>query len=359
LVNDTFINLIIDEDFEKTPEDKKIDIIGKIDAYIELFLNRLHSLSQFGIPQAGFGFIFDRKAAIYADFYKKVLEYKKRWEGKAIKYDNLIADFTSVSSDVEKLEILQKAERTISTIYTIPVPDLIVYKDKLDEKKTKFNDKLREINDWLNGSFIKIEELVKSLNTLKIGLEGFDLLTIEIDEEDRQIVVLAEDLKIQATKLNEALKNTATAVQELLEQHDTEANPPKKVSLLTDVAKLLFGEDFKIIPSFQLNQDQASELANSLAAKEQLLDYQKNEEQSDFPVDDWLYGIARVREKLGHWENTVVLSEGFKSVTRDLTPLQLPYKENDSWLGLAYPENYEIESDKFVNQRAKLTRVLG
>jgi hypothetical protein len=346
LVNDTFINLIIDEDFEKTLEKKKIDIIGKIDAYIELFLNRLHKLSHFGIPQAGFGFVFDRKATIYADFYNKVLAYKNRWEDKATKYDNFIAEITPATPDEEKLELLQKAERSISTIYTIPAQDL--NEAVLATKKDDFVTKLSEINNWLNGNFIKIEDLVNSLNTLKTGLEDFDLLTIETDEDERQIVVLAEDLKIQAKKLNEALKNTAIAVQGLLGQHDTEASPSKKVSLLTDVAKLLFGEDFKIIPSFQLNQDQASELANSLAAKEQLLDYQKNEEQSDFPVDDWLYGIARVREKLGHWENTVVLSEGFKSVTRDLTPLQLPYKENDSWLGLAYPENYEIESDKLL-----------
>ncbi len=352
LVNDTFINLIIDEDFEKTVEDKKTEIINKIDDYVALFLTRLHGLSQFGIPQAGFGFIFDRKATIYADIYKKVLEYKKRWEGKHEKYTGLMVDFENASSDEEKIEILQKAERTISTLYTIPVPDLIVYKDKLNEQKTKFNNKLNEINNWLNGSFIKIEDLVNTLNTLRTGLEDFDLLTIETDEEERQIVVLAEDLKIQAIKLNDVLISTVIAAQKLIAQHEVEASQSIKISLLTDVVKLLFGEDFKIIPSFLLNPDQANELSNSLAGEDQLLEHQKNVEQSDFPVDDWLYGIARVREKLGHWENTVILSEGLKDNTkaniRDLTPLQLPYQENDSWLALAYPENYEIESDKLL-----------
>ena len=228
------------------------------------------------------------------------------------------------------------------------------------EKKALFDRKLDEIIVWLNGSFIKFADLIQELDKLQTGIDSttgsglkdFDLLTIETEEEVRQIVVLAEDLKLQAIKLNDLLINSAIKVQKLVDQHDVEASQSKKVSLLTEVVKLLFGEDFKIIPSFQLNPYQASELENSLAGEEQLLGYQKNVEQSDFPVDDWLYGIARVREKLGHWENTVVLSEGLKDNTeaniRDLTPLQLPYQENDSWLALAYPESYEIESDKLL-----------
>ncbi len=32
----------------------------------------------------------------------------------------------------------------------------------------------------------------------------------------------------------------------------------------------------------------------------------------------------------------------------DLTPVQLPYIEEDSWLGLSYPPDLEIESDKLL-----------
>ena len=31
----------------------------------------------------------------------------------------------------------------------------------------------------------------------------------------------------------------------------------------------------------------------------------------DFPVDDWLHGVARVRDKMRHWENAIMLAEAF------------------------------------------------
>lgn len=360
LVNDTFIALIIEDDFEKTLTDNKSRIISEIDNYITLFLNRLHSLSQFGTAQTGFGFIYDRKASIYAAIYEKVLGYKKRWEEKQTKYDGFVVDAGAASTDEEKLDLLRKAERSISTSNTTilsPDPDTIIdFETMLIVKRASFDSKLLEINDWLNGSHLQLATLVGELNKLKSGvgsvtgqaLSEFDLLGIETEADERQIIVLAEDLKTQAVKLNTTLIATAANVQGLFDQHALEAASDKQIDLLSEVGKQLFGEDFKIIPSFQLTTGQASELTKCLNATGQLLDYQKNQEASDFPVDDWLYGVGRVRDKLGHWENAVVLSEGFTGKDKDLTPVQLPYKEHDSWLALSYPDSYEIESDKLL-----------
>jgi len=356
IVNSAFISLIDDEDFELTLGNKQ-QIIDGIDAYSNQFLIRLHNLSQFGIPQTGFGFIYDRKAGIYAAIYQKVLDYKKRWEDKQTTYNDLITDFGNATTDEEKIEILQKAERTISTSYTIPLPDTVAdYETIVTDKKDLFDSKLAEINTWLDGSFVNFVDMVNELNKLKtgtgsvtgIGLSEFDLLTIETEEDERQIIVFAEDLKIQATKLNVALIEKATAIQELLDEHGAEINPVKKVSLLIEVGKKLFGEEFKIIPEFQLSPEHGSELKRTFDDKNQLLNYQTAENKTDFPVDDWLYGIARVREKMGHWENAVILSEGFKDIQLELTPMQLPYLNNDTWLGLSFPETYQIESDKLL-----------
>jgi hypothetical protein len=53
-----------------------------------------------------------------------------------------------------------------------------------------------------------------------------------------------------------------------------------------------------------------------------------------FPVDDWLHGVARVREKLAAWEQSAVFAEAFANAPAALVPVQLPHLPNDRWAAL-------------------------
>lgn len=342
------------EDFEITMVNKD-KIIDHLDTLFNHFINHLQRLNQFGLPQTGFGFIYDRKSAIYAAIYKKVLDYKKRWEEKKAIFDDLMLNQFPVAPPEEQISILQKAERTISTEYSFPVPTVNEYLDILNGtaskvgKKALFDDKFNELETFLNSSFLGLKDLMNEVSNLKTDLETFDLLTIETDGDERQIVVLAEDLKIQAEKLHADISAKSSAIQDLLDTHDTSAEAQDKVQALTKAVKLLFGEDFQIIPEFSLSVAHANELQNCLNNQSQLLSFQKNDQANDFPVDEWLYGIARVREKMAAWENLVMLAEAFKNrQPLNLTPLQLPFNADDSWLGLEYPDDFVIDNDKLL-----------
>lgn len=352
-LENNFLNVIsplIDkEDFEITMGNKG-QIIAQIDTLSEHFIDNLHHLNQFGMPQTGFGFIYDRKSTIYAAVYKKVLDYKKRWEEKKAEFNNLMMNqLPAATTDEERISILQKAERTISTEYSIPVPSIADYQVTLTAKKDSFDAKFMELESFLGDNFLNFLDLINAVNALKTNLATFDLLTIETEDEEKQIVVLAEDLKNQAEKLNEMILEKSVAVQDLLNKHNASTTAKEKVQALTQSAKILFGEDFQMVPEVSLNAEQGSELQNCLDNQNQLLGFQINEQSNDFPIDEWLYGVARVREKLAHWENLVMLAEGFKNRPQlNLTPIQLPFSLNDSWLGLTYPEDLEIEGDKLL-----------
>jgi hypothetical protein len=331
-------------------------LIDQIDTLTELFINCLHQLSLFGIQQAGFGFVYDRKRAIYSAVYKKVVEYKKRWLEKQVNFETLINDqLPLATTDEEKYLILQKAERIISTQYTIPLPSpddylkILVGTDVADGKMDDFKAKLKEMEDFLDSKFLTFKALIDAVTSLKSNLDDFDLIKLETEDEDRKIVVFAEDLKNQAEKLHDIVFEKSEKAQDLLNKHGASAVPKEKVKLLTEAARAIFGEDFQIIPGFTLSEEQGNELQKSFDHQDQLLDYQNNVQKNDFPVDEWLYGVARVREKMGAWENLVMIAEGLKDRSPlDLIPLQLPYLENDHWLGLAFPEDFEIESEKLL-----------
>ncbi|UJP08545.1 MAG: hypothetical protein LZF84_05445, partial [Nitrosomonas sp.] len=113
-------------------------------------------------------------------------------------------------------------------------------------------------------------------------------------------------------------------------------------------------DDFVILPEFNLNAAHGSEWQQSYDDRAQLLNYQKNDLCVDFPEDNWLYGVARVQEKLQRWESITQFGEALNNVSLSLTPLQFPYRTADHWLALQYPDTQSGTSEPFVIDSDKL-----
>ena len=90
----------------------------------------------------------------------------------------------------------------------------------------------------------------------------------------------------------------------------------------------MLGDEFRLVPEIELGPEQGEELAHALAASEsgELTRFLTDEAEVDLPVDEWLYGVARVREQLGAWEAVVMLAGGFGRPEPELVPLQLPVR---------------------------------
>lgn len=348
-----FVNVlsafIDDEDSEFTLAHTN-QIIDQIDALGAIFIQELSKISLFGNKQSGFGHFIDRRAGIFSEVYKKVGIYINTWKDKLLKFNNIINIQVPASPDEEsKINLLQEAERLISTEYTIGFADANDLRTDVLAKKPAFETKLGLLESFINGNFSTIKTLLTSAEALNTGLDDFDTEILNFDEDRKQVVILAEDIHKQASKLIDTLTTLKASVTELLNTANTSAVANDKLSALTDAGKLIFGEDFKLLPEFYIASEQASEIQNCLADQTQLLNYQITQKQTSFPVDDWLYGVARVREKLAAWESTVIFAEGFKqNLSLNLTPIQLPYLPSDSWLAAEYPGDYVINSDKLL-----------
>ena len=71
-------------------------------------------------------------------------------------------------------------------------------------------------------------------------------------------------------------------------------------------------------------------------------------QQIDFPVDEWFYGAARVRQPLRYWESALMLASAFGLTPPPLTPIQLPFEAGAPWLALQFPDTYTIDSDRLL-----------
>jgi hypothetical protein len=139
------------------------------------------------------------------------------------------------------------------------------------------------------------------------------------------------------------------------DQHDTAADAVTKVRLLEDASKILLGPVFRIFPEFSLGTRQGSELENSFAASRsgELFQYLTNPPDpntlaEDFPVDTWLYGVARVREKMHAWEQTLMFTGSLGQPEPQLEAIQLPFIPGDRWLGLEFPSQQKLDQDRLL-----------
>lgn len=333
-------------------------LIHELDNYVDLFVEQLREANLYGIPGTGFGFVYQRLSAIYEAVYRKVKAYATRWEDKLAHYEDLVnVQFVAATTEKEKFQILHEAEKSISTAYISPLPPTAdEYKTLLaNGKELAFKDKLQALNSLVAPPYLpKVSNLCEGVRDfLKTGpaLHDFDLELLDINDEITQIKVLAEDLVTQAEKLKKVVEERVNKVEALLvgyNSHDLD-NHQQGVKILTQAVEILFGEEFKLFPAFTLTPDQSAEIQQSLDNTQQLLAYQKEEQQTDFPVDDWLYGVARVRGKMGDWENITMLAESMKDdLEVSLTPMQFPHHPEDQWLGLGYSEGFKVDEDKLL-----------
>ncbi len=129
----------------------------------------------------------------------------------------------------------------------------------------------------------------------------------------------------------------------LAKVNDVSSGIDQKITLLTEMGKNMLGDDFVFLPKFYFNNP--DDVGKSYSATEQLLKYSKETLQVPLPVDEWLHGVALVRPKMHTFEMVNVLNDTFNENALAMNPLQLPYRDNDTWLAMEFDENMSIDHD--------------
>jgi hypothetical protein len=114
--------------------------------------------------------------------------------------------------------------------------------------------------------------------------------------------------------------------------------------------KALLGQDFTMYPEFQLGAAQSAEWNNAYAISRsgKLTEYLTKQVGVDFPVDEWLTGVARIRPALHAWEAVANVAAGFGVAEAVLTPVQFPFEVDGPWLALQFPSTYALTSDRML-----------
>jgi hypothetical protein len=251
--------------------------------------------------------------------------------------------------------MLQAAEILISTQLTTPIPATAAYRLALDLKKGAFSNKRDALKGLVDSARPTLNQLLADIQAQISGgappaLSDFDPEPLDLSEDVKEIARFRTSLSDAVTRLKGDVTRRITQIDTRLAQHNT-AGATERVKLLQDAARIMFGDDFQMVPQITLSPAAINELSNAWqhSTSGKLTDYLTKTVGRDWPVDDWLHGVARVRPKLHEWENIVLLGEAFQVAgSGDLVPLQLPYGSDEPWLALEIPDHYPIDSDRLL-----------
>lgn len=166
-----------------------------------------------------------------------------------------------------------------------------------------------------------------------------DQTPFEIGGLRDSVLTLAVELRDRAAALSADIEHRVAEATTALTQA-TAAVGDKAQKAAETAAKALLGEAFILLPEFIVPAAALAEWNNVWANRADLLTHlTTGPDATPYPVDDWQHGVARVRERMRSVEMTTLLGEALGATDPPtLEALQFPYRADDAWLGLRFPD---------------------
>lgn len=340
-------------------ENRRDEILADVDDYVDDLVALLARAAQFVIVQAGWGFAYDFRQRTFAAVLRQFEDRVAEWDARLVEFDALLAEEAALpltATDEKRFALLTKAEQAVAaaTAAALPATPAAYRADLVNVKRVDFDNKRGDLADVANTTQTAVSALLTDVSAL-LPLTQFDSKEFTLTAREDEMVRFAEDAVAVVKVIIAECDRRLTAAQDLFQEHADAATATERVRALEGVAKALLGEDFRIIPEFQLSATRGAELANALAASRsgELFEFLTTppdpaETPLDFPIDTWLYGVARVREKLHCAEKSVVLAGALGRPEPELDALQLPFAPGDRWRALQFPADQPLERDELL-----------
>ncbi|MGW1992768.1 hypothetical protein [Embleya sp. NPDC001921] len=341
---------------------RRADILTRIDALLTTHSQLATTAGGFGLLRSGWSELVEWRRGLFRDVLRTVDVAADRMEGSLAEADTLIARYDALPSSTpteDRYRLLEQAERLLTTTPTSPRPSTPAkLRTTVGTRRSAFDSRLQGLKRVARTTKTTLSTLLAEVRAL-LPLSAFDPVGLDLTPAEDRVVVLGRDLLDRAQALQVDVTGRLTAADKALTAHDQAATDPERVRAATEALVAMLGEDVLVVPEFtppdQLAQDWKKARTDSTKLVQHLVD----DFGRDFPVDDWVHGVARVREKPRLWEKAVALGDALRGPggllsnlagwqEPQLTPVQFPYRTNDHWLAMEFKAGTEILEDRLL-----------
>lgn len=200
-------------------------------------------------------------------------------------------------------------------------------------------------------------------NKLQLAAQyGIDFAIPDSQIEDFSGALVQELFELGDRVKSEILTRFATAtIKKTILIPSSTSTEAEKINASLDIMSALLGASFKAIPHCSFDYYAGLEVAvkaqiaaSSSSGTGIMRHHNATPSKLEACIEDWIYGLARVQDKVEHIETLRMLTEDASTKPlHKMLPVQFPYiatsttTTEDYWLGASYPETFEPQGDKF------------
>ncbi len=338
------------------------DVLDRIDVFLTRYAGLAGVAGGFGIARSGWSELAAWRRGVYADVLAAVAVLAARL-GKALAdADGLLAAYDKLprsTPDTERLRLLRRIEHLLTTTPVDDPPRPNDFLPALRRARNQFAGRVSTLRN-LAGTNEKtlgglLDAVAHQQPLTDIDATGLDLTAVQ----DRVVGFGAELLARAQALLAEIEDRLAASAAALARVGLPGATASDDAQAALDALRALLGADVLVVPEYRISDDLAHDLDDAFDDREELVRHLTQAPfRRDFPVDDWLHGVARVRDMPRLWERVVLLSDalrgedGLLSGDADdepaLVPIQLPFRDDDHWLGMEFAPGADLVEDRVL-----------
>jgi hypothetical protein len=332
--------------------------LANIDQWSADYADALRQIAPFGLRAASLTAAYEQTRPVFAKLHEATRALVARWEAMRQEFIEALATYDALPAstmDDERFRLLIDAGRLISTAVIAPLPaapaDLRL---ALNPLQTAFDADLNSLRA-IRANANKLGAYFAAVQAFAPKVAEHDHNPLDLTEYPRAILAIARDLAARAEAVKADVTDRLDSAAKILGAVAA-APADKQPERVSAAMHAILGEGFVTLPEFTLAPERLAEWQNAWTARDTLLTHlTTGADATPFPVDDWLHGLGRVREKLRHVEMAGLLGEALSAPqTVNLVPVQFPYRANDAWLGLKFPATmpdgspFRVDSDRLL-----------
>jgi len=325
-------------------------LLSGADTFLTRYADLLITASGCGLVRSGWGEVALWRRQRFGDVFAAVKQTADRMTASLAAANAKITAYDALPSgttDEDRFALLQQAERLLTTKPTSPRPNTPQrLRQIVGQRRTAFANRLNALTALAHTNRGTISGLLSDVNALQ-PITDFDPTGLDMTSIQDAVIAFLQDLLARTQSLQGELNDRITAVDAALAQYDAATAGKDRVTAATAAIRAGLGPDALATSEFGISAELGQTWQNVLKAAQQgkLTQHLTR----DFPVDDWLHGLARVRPRMALWERITLLAGAVGRDEPDLIPAQLPFTTGDPWLGLEIPSTFTLNGDRLLH----------